>query len=187
MTPRGEPKRTTRWSSVSDMAPRCGTSSPQVNPDASHLLAPPAEIGTASAAARGFVGLAPPADTVARPPERNDAGPPDCSDSSSTECHDRIGSTPSSVARTTRTPKVVRRSWVRCLPHRAANQVRVGLQGPILVTGLVPCGGSGLWFVTTIGARCRLLFSSGLSPSRPTSVLAHHTLPTSIDSIPDPD
>lgn len=169
---------------MTDIAPRCGTFPLEVNPDASRLLARPAGIGTASAAANAFVGLALSVDIADQPLEPNSGGPPDCSPSSSTDCRDHTASTPSSACRTTRKSVVARRPWVRCLSHRSTSQVRVGLRSPILSTGLVPCGGSGFGLSRPLGPlpvsfQQRIIAQLQPLPRQPAATPIHPT------SIPD--
>ena len=152
------------------MEPQCGRFYVQVNPDASHLVARPAEFGTASAAEHDFPGLARSVDTGGRPPAPTHDGLPDCGLSSSTAARDRSASTPPPGIRIGRSTAIVRRPWARCLSHGSTSKVRVELKSPILFTsGARPPWRQRAWLLHHIWARCRFFLSSGLSLSPPST------------------
>jgi hypothetical protein len=137
------------------MEPQCDSFCAQVNPDASHLVARPAEIDTASAAERGFPGPNRSAGTGGRPSAPTHAAPLGCTHPSSTAARDRSASTPPPGIRICRSTAIVRRPWARCLSHGTTSKVRVELKSPILIRrGSSPVAAAGL-VSYTIWARCR--------------------------------
>lgn len=117
------------------MEPQCDSSCAQVNPDASHLVARPAESGTAFAVEHGFPGHARSAGTGGRPPAPTPDEPHDCRHPSSTAARDRTAGTPPPGIRICRSTAIVRRPWARCLSHGPTSMVQVELKSPILFTG----------------------------------------------------
>jgi hypothetical protein len=134
------------------MEPQCDSFCAQVNPDASHLVARPAEIDTASAAERGFPGPNRSAGTGGRPSAPTHAAPLGCTHPSSTAARDRSASTPPPGIRICRSTAIVRRPWARCLSHGTTSKVRVELKSPILIRrGSSPVAAAGSVSYTVLG------------------------------------
>jgi hypothetical protein len=149
---------------VIDMRSDCTTSPPQVKADASHLEIRPSEIGSASAAARGFPDLPWSAGTGGQPPEPTLVGLRCRTSSSSTAARDHIPSTPPTGVRICRSTAIVRHAWDPLPLPRTTSRMRIGPKGPILFPwGSSPVDGSGLGFQSTIGPAAGLFLSSGLS------------------------
>jgi len=116
------------------MEPQCDSFCAQVNPDASHLVARPAETDTASASGHGFPDPARSADIAGRPPAPTHDAPLGCRHPSSTVARNRSASTPPPGIRICRSTAIVRRPWARCLSHGTTSKVRIELKSPILST-----------------------------------------------------
>ena len=137
------------------MEPQCNSLCAQVNPDASHLVARPAETGIASAVERGFPGPARSPDTGGRPPATTHDAPPGCRHPSNTVARDRSPSTRPPDIRICCSTAIVRRPWVRCLSHGPTSKVRVELKSPILFPRGRPPWRQRARFATPFWARCR--------------------------------
>ena len=151
----GDWKTTAQRDVSKAMEPQCDSFHTQVNPDASHLVARPAEIDTASAAERGFPGPDRSAGTGGRPSVPTHAAPLGCTHPSSTAARDRSASTPPPGIRIRRSTAIVRRPWARCLSHGPTSKVRVGLKSPILFPRGRPPWRQRARFATPFWARCR--------------------------------
>jgi hypothetical protein len=74
-----------------------------------------------------------------------------CTTLSSTAAHGRSASIRPPASRIDRSTTTVRRTLVRCLPHRPTNQVRFSFRSPIIFSGARPLWRQRAWDIAIFG------------------------------------